>query len=93
MHVQILPVGFVVASNMKARKQVEMVFEGNGHRVSVAVDRRPLKTGIRVELTKGWPQFRRAYLSYDRLYRFDFNPHDQAIYVELLLTQNKGLSA
>ncbi|KAG6396199.1 hypothetical protein SASPL_142343 [Salvia splendens] len=64
----------VVASNMKARKQVEMVFEGN----SVAVDHRPLKKGgNRVQLTKGWPQFRRAYLSDHQLYRFD-----QAIYVK-----------
>ncbi|KAL1538930.1 hypothetical protein AAHA92_27615 [Salvia divinorum] len=88
-----IPVGFALASNMKAKKKVEMVFEGNNHRVSVAVDHQPLKTGNRVDLAKGWPEFRRAYLSYRRWYRFDFNPNDQVIYVKRIVRQNKGFSA
>lgn len=81
IYVQSLRKEFSEASNMKVKKTVRMEYLGcSRHGVSVEVDNRP--QSYRIDLAKGWPQFREANgLMYGKWYCFEFNPDDQVIYV------------
>ncbi|XP_057770017.1 B3 domain-containing protein REM9-like isoform X1 [Salvia miltiorrhiza] len=77
-----LPQKFSKAANMKVKKQVRMEYVGNGRcGVSVAVDARP--ENYRVDLGKGWPEFRVANgLEPGDSCSFEFNPDEEVIYVK-----------
>ncbi|KAL1538929.1 B3 domain-containing protein REM14-like [Salvia divinorum] len=68
-----LPQEFSKVANMKVKKQVRLVYEGNySHGISVVVDPRP--EGFRVDLAMGWRQFFVANgLEIGRTYSFEFN--------------------